>query len=64
MCIGLLFVKESPRWLASRGRGEEGIINLAYLRKQPIDSDAVLHEMAEIEAAIEEEREARKGLGL
>ncbi|KAL5513847.1 hypothetical protein ACEPAG_2608 [Sanghuangporus baumii] len=64
MVIGLLTTKESPRWLASRGRMHEAIRNLAYLRKEPVDSESVRHEMAEIEAAIEEEREARKGLGL
>lgn len=64
MCIGLLFVRESPRWLASKGRIDKAITNLAYLRKLPAESDAVLHEIAEIEAAIEEEREMRKGLGL
>jgi len=64
MCIGLLTVKESPRWLASVGRTEEAITNLSYLRKEPQDSEAVIHEMAEIEAAINEEREARQGLGL
>ncbi|KAI5116413.1 hypothetical protein M0805_000586 [Coniferiporia weirii] len=64
MCIGLIFVRESPRWLASRGRTHDALRNLAYLRKHSIDSESVRHEMAEIEAAIEEEREARKGLGL
>ncbi|EJC99410.1 general substrate transporter [Fomitiporia mediterranea MF3/22] len=64
MCIGLLFVKESPRWLASRGRTHEALRNLAYLRKEHIEAESVRHEMAEIEAAIEEEREARRGLGL
>lgn len=64
MCIGLPLIKESPRWLASRGRMHEALHNLAYLRKEHIDSEAVRHEMAEIEAQIEEEREARKGLGL
>ena len=57
MCFGLLLVKESPRWLASRGRTHEALRNLAYLRKEHPDSESVLHEMAEIEAAIEEERE-------
>ena len=38
--------------------------NLSYLRKESMESDSVRHEMAEIEAAIEEERAARKGLGL
>ncbi|KAH8109651.1 general substrate transporter [Phellopilus nigrolimitatus] len=64
MCLGLFFVKESPRWLATRGRTHEALRNLAFLRKEHIDNEYVRHEMAEIEAAIEEEREARKGLGL
>ena len=63
MAIGLIFVKESPRYLAQRGHEQRAITNLAYLRKLPVDSDAVRFEMAEIEAAIVEEREARKGLG-
>ncbi|KAH7886711.1 general substrate transporter [Phlebopus sp. FC_14] len=64
MCLGLFTIKESPRWLASKGRIQEGLQNLAYLRKESSDSLQVRHEMAEIEAAIREEREARKGLGL
>ncbi|KAJ7304531.1 general substrate transporter [Mycena albidolilacea] len=64
MGLGLLTVKESPRWLASVGRTEEAIANLAYLRKEPESSEAVIHEMAEIEAQIQEEREARQGLGV
>ncbi|KAF7428968.1 hypothetical protein PC9H_008205 [Pleurotus ostreatus] len=64
MCFGLFTLKESPRWLASVDRNQDAIRSLAYLRKQPVDSPEVIHEMAEIEAAIEEERAARKGLGL
>lgn len=64
MAFGLLLVKESPRYLASRGRMHEALQNLAYLRKEHPDSESVRHEMAEIEAQIEEEQEARKGLGL
>jgi sugar porter (SP) family MFS transporter len=64
MCIGLLTVKESPRWLASVNRHQEAIENLAYLRRESPESESVLHEMAEIDAAIMEEREARKGLGI
>ncbi|KIJ62504.1 hypothetical protein HYDPIDRAFT_169150 [Hydnomerulius pinastri MD-312] len=64
MCLGLFTIKESPRWLASKGRIQEAIQNLAYLRKESYDSPEVRREMAEIEAAIEEEREARKGLGI
>ncbi|KAJ3974898.1 general substrate transporter [Lentinula raphanica] len=63
MLFGLFTVKESPRWLASVGRNEEALNNLAYLRRKSIDDTDLLHELAEIEAAIEEEHEARKGLG-
>ncbi|KAG6828154.1 hypothetical protein H0H92_009005 [Tricholoma furcatifolium] len=63
MVLGLLTVKESPRWLASVGRSEDAIRNLAYLRNERPDSPEVIHEMAEIEAQIEEERAAREGLG-
>ncbi|EEB91203.1 hypothetical protein MPER_10476, partial [Moniliophthora perniciosa FA553] len=64
MLIGLLTVKESPRWLASVDRKEEALANLAYLRKKHVTDHNVISEMAEIEAAIEEERSARAGLGL
>jgi hypothetical protein len=57
-------LQESPRFLAAKGRTAEALANLVYLRKEPITSPSVLHEMAEIEAAIEEERAARKDLGL
>lgn len=57
-------MQESPRWLASKGYVAEAIANLAYLRREPYDSDEVRREFAEIEAAIREEQEARKGLGL
>lgn len=46
--------QESPRWLASVGRNGEALRNLAYLRSESTDSGNVLHEMAEIEAQIEE----------
>ncbi|KAF8825477.1 hypothetical protein HHX47_DHR6000274 [Lentinula edodes] len=55
--------EESPRYLASIGRNEEAIDNLAYLRRSPADSESVALEMAEIQAAIQEERLARVSLG-
>ncbi|TFK35701.1 general substrate transporter [Crucibulum laeve] len=63
MLFGLLTVKESPRWLASVGRSQEALSNLAYLRRLPPSDESVLAEIAEIEATIAEEREARAGLG-
>ncbi|KAH9021305.1 general substrate transporter [Lactarius pseudohatsudake] len=64
MAVGLLTVRESPRWLASKGRHAEAHVNLAYLRRRQPDSEEVLHELAEIEAALAEERVARASLGL
>ncbi|KAF9256189.1 general substrate transporter [Marasmius fiardii PR-910] len=64
MLLGLFTVKESPRWLASVGRTEQAIENLAYLRKLHPSDERIIYEFAEIEAAIEEERAARAGLGL
>ena len=55
MALGLLTVRESPRWLASKGRTEEALVNLAYLRRTDVDDGRVRGEMAEIEAAMEEE---------
>jgi Sugar (and other) transporter len=60
----LLFTRESPRWLATKGRTEEAILNLAFLRRTSPSDPELIAEFAEIEAAVEEEREARKGLGL
>ena len=64
MALGLLTVRESPRWLASKGRSSEALTNLAYLRRRTSNSYEVRHELAEIEAGITEEREARANLGL
>ncbi|TFY55684.1 hypothetical protein EVG20_g9227 [Dentipellis fragilis] len=63
MAIGLLTVHESPRWLASVGRTEAAQRNLAIYRRLPVNDHAILAELAEIEAAIEEERIARADLG-
>ncbi|ETW76863.1 MFS sugar transporter [Heterobasidion irregulare TC 32-1] len=63
MALGLLTTKESPRWLATKGRTADAIKNLAYLRRADPDSDEIRTEYVEIEAAINEEREARRDLG-
>jgi hypothetical protein len=62
MLLGLSFTKESPRWLARAGRTEEALRNLAFLRRGHIDDEEVREEFAEIEATIQEEKEARAGL--
>lgn len=61
MIVGLCFLKESPRWLAKKGRNEQAHISLAHVRCKPLDDPDVLEEMAEIKAAIEEEHLATEG---
>ncbi|KAH7107187.1 sugar transporter [Auriculariales sp. MPI-PUGE-AT-0066] len=64
MAFGLIFCRESPRWLASKGRTTEALANLAYLRRLPETDEHVRAEFAEIEASIEEERIATQDLGM
>lgn len=56
MVICLFFVKESPRWLAYKGREKEAFENLAWLRKADDHNPELQAEFGEIMAALEEER--------
>ncbi|RMJ23693.1 Sugar and other transporter [Aspergillus sp. HF37] len=58
--VGMLFLKESTRWLAKRGRTDEALESLIWIRGG--DSEEVRAEMAEILAAIEAERLATQGV--
>ncbi|KAL7418954.1 hypothetical protein Q5752_006638 [Cryptotrichosporon argae] len=61
MLMLLPFLKESPRWLATKHRDEQALKNLAWLRNRPADDAVVALEFAEIEAAIREEEAATAG---
>lgn len=55
------FIKESPRWLASKNRNAEALKNLAWVRNMSADDSRVQAEFSEIVAAVEEEKAATAG---
>lgn len=60
LLIGALWIKESPRWLLTKGRREQALKNLTWIRNIPADHIYLVEEVAYIDAAIEEQRQ---GLG-
>ncbi len=59
--IGMLFLKESVRWLASKGRHEEALQSLIWVRGGE-DTEEVRAEMAEILDGISAEVAATEGV--
>lgn len=55
------FIKESPRWLATKHKEDQALANLAWIRNLPADDFRVQAEFAEICAAIKEEEAAKAG---
>ncbi|KAF5489847.1 Quinate permease [Colletotrichum siamense] len=60
LLIGLIPLKESPRWLAKHGRNEEALASLAYMRNQPIDDPGVVSEFNEITVSCGVDAEAAR----
>lgn len=54
--IGIWFIRESPRWLFSRNRREEGIRNLCWLRDLPAHDVYMAEEIHALDSAIEAQR--------
>jgi len=62
MSVGLLFVPDSPRWLAQHGKPEQARRALRWHRPGP-DAE-VDREMREIQAALERELQAEKSVAV
>lgn len=50
--VGILFLPFSPRWLASKGRDDEALVNLAKLRQLPTTDERVQREWFDIRAEV------------
>ncbi|KZT57576.1 general substrate transporter, partial [Calocera cornea HHB12733] len=64
MCLCLLFCKDSPRFLAMRGRTQQALDALCWYRRASPYDDEIQAEFAETEATVLEERDSRSGLTL
>lgn len=62
MLIGAFLIRESPRWLFGRGRRQEAIKNLCYVRQLPETDVYIVEEIAAIDQALEEQK-AQIGTG-
>lgn len=69
MMSGIIFIlsffqKESPRFLVKQGKSDKAAKVLAKLRRQDPDSDYIVGQIATIQAALDHELEATKGVGM
>lgn len=62
LLIGAMLIKESPRWLFFRGRREEAIKNLSWIRQLPEDHIYMIEEIGAIDQSLEQQR-STIGLG-
>jgi sugar porter (SP) family MFS transporter len=68
MMSGIIFILsffqcESPRFLVKQGNVEQAVHNMARLRQQSPDSEYILREIGMIQAGLDHELEASRGVG-
>lgn len=56
LIIGAVFIKESPRWLFSRGQRQKAIQNLVWIRQLEADDIYIVEEIGAIDQALEDQR--------
>ncbi|KAF2473467.1 quinate permease [Lindgomyces ingoldianus] len=56
LLLGAFWIKESPRWLLTKGRREQALKNLCWIRNLPADDLYIVEEVAAIDAQIEHDR--------
>jgi hypothetical protein len=61
LLIGMLFQKESPRYLITHDRHDEAVATLTYIRKLPASRPFVATELAEIAESVQTEKRAVAG---
>jgi sugar porter (SP) family MFS transporter len=61
LLLGMLFQKESPRYLITHDRHDEAVTNLTYIRRLPADHPFVATELAEITESVLAEKRAVAG---
>ncbi|CAI7581173.1 unnamed protein product [Penicillium viridicatum] len=61
LALGTLILRESPTLLWRKGKREQAIKNLCYLRQLPADHEYMLGEVGRIEARLEEEERLSGG---
>lgn len=59
--ILMIFQPESPRWSISKGKSEQGVRDLCYLRNLPENHEYIQFEINQIEEQLEEERQRGGG---